>query len=177
MKLTDYIKVYDNVLSEDFCKSLINSFEDTASIAHDTEYLKFNQININTSPNQFCFLDDIFEISEQVSARYFKDCNIQYVPNYAYEHCKMKKYSEGGYFGPHIDSADTSSGNRFLVLLYYLNTVEIGGETEFVNDLSVSVKPVQGSVLVFPSNFLYPHRANIPSSNSKYIMSTYLRCN
>ena len=145
MKLTDYIKVYENVLTEDFCKSLIDSFELANSVSHNTECLKFDQTNMNTTPSQIQFLDNIFEISEQISSRYFKDCNIQYIPHYVYEHCKMKKYSSNGYFGSHIDSADYNSGNRFLVILYYLNTVEVGGETEFVGDIDMSVTPKQGS--------------------------------
>jgi hypothetical protein len=62
---------------------------------------------------------------------------------------------------------------RFLALLFYLNTVIEGGETEFMN-LNVVVPPKAGSVMVFPPFWMFPHAGRTPRSNDKYVLGTYL---
>ena len=55
--------------------------------------------------------------------------------------------------------------------MWYLNDVENGGETEFLN---VSIKPKAGTLVVFPPLWMFPHKGNAPISGSKYLLSTYL---
>ena len=52
--------------------------------------------------------------------------------------------------------------------MWYLNDVEIGGETDFIN---FKIKPTTGKLVIFPSTWTYPHCANIPISNDKYIIT------
>jgi len=175
MQLQDYIRVYDNVLNKEFCEDLIWIFGQAVNVQrHDLQNLSFDQVVMNHTHMFRPVMDRIFDTCESIKNRYLKDCSIDFVPTHAYEMCKMKKYTANvDHFDTHIDSADAQTGNRFLVILFYLNTVE-SGETEFTK-LNLKVPAVQGSVLVFPSNFLYPHRGNVPLQD-KYIFSTYLLC-
>ena len=50
----------------------------------------------------------------------------------------------------------------------YLNDVDVGGETEFP-DWNIAVKPEKGKVLLFPCNYLFKHKGNVPISNEKYV--------
>ena len=60
---------------------------------------------------------------------------------------------------------------RLLTFIWYLNDVDVGGETEFINGL---IKPAAGKLLLFPATFTYPHRYNVPISNDKYIISGWI---
>jgi hypothetical protein len=175
MQLQDYTRVYENVLTEEFCNNLIWQFGQAVNIRrHDSSNLSFDQLVMNHTHMFRPYMDQIFDVCESVKNRYLKDCDIEYVPTHAYELCKMKKYTANvDHFDTHIDSADAQTGHRFLVILFYLNTID-AGETEFTT-LGLKVPAVQGNVLVFPSNFLYPHKGNIPLQD-KYIFSTYLLC-
>ena len=87
----------------------------------------------------------------------------------------MKKYDADldDRFEQHIDVGDHDSARRFLVLFFYLNDVEEGGETTFPR-LDLKIKPKRGSVLIFPPMWMYPHAGEQPVSNDKYIVGTYL---
>jgi Rps23 Pro-64 3,4-dihydroxylase Tpa1-like proline 4-hydroxylase len=61
---------------------------------------------------------------------------------------------------------------RMITYLWYLNDVEEGGETEFW--CTFKVKPEAGKLILFPATWTYPHCANIPISNAKYIITGWL---
>jgi len=61
---------------------------------------------------------------------------------------------------------------RVITYLWYLNDVEEGGETELLG--SIKIKPEVGKLLLFPCSWTYPHCANIPISNEKYIITGWL---
>jgi hypothetical protein len=62
---------------------------------------------------------------------------------------------------------------RKLVTMLYLNTVEEGGETEFLY-LHRRIQPVQGRLLIFPAGFTHTHRGNPPLRGEKYILTSWL---
>ena len=62
---------------------------------------------------------------------------------------------------------------RIFVVMYYLNTVEKGGETEF-KYTDLSIKPVEGRGVIFPAGFPFMHRGNTPESSDKLILTSWL---
>jgi len=58
---------------------------------------------------------------------------------------------------------------RHFTYLWYLNTVEDGGETEFWG--THTVKPEAGKLILFPSCWTFPHRGKMPLSHDKYIIT------
>ena len=146
MQLDNYIRVYDDILTEEFCKNLIWQFGQAVNVhRHDSLNLSFDQVNMNHTQMFRPYMNQIFDTCEFIKHRYFEDCKIKYIPKYAYEVCKMKKYtSNKDHFDTHIDSADIATGHRFLVILFYLNTVE-EGETEFT-ELGIKIPARQGLI-------------------------------
>jgi hypothetical protein len=87
---------------------------------------------------------------------------------------QIQRYKMGnGHYVEHIDANSPVSSGRVLSGVFYLNTVDEGGETWFPYQ-EVKVKPVQGSIVLFPANFAYPHKALVPMSGPKYIVATWL---
>tara|TARA_R100000742_G_C4269506_1_gene88006 strand:+ start:348 stop:1067 length:720 start_codon:yes stop_codon:yes gene_type:complete len=88
----------------------------------------------------------------------------------------MKKYHKGvqGYHYWHEDQGDSVPHvYRAFVVMFYLNDVEEGGETEFYNQ-KVKVKPEKGKVVIFPTAWTHLHRGNIPKSGDKYIANFWV---
>jgi len=71
----------------------------------------------------------------------------------------------------HHDFLISDNKMRCIAFLWYLNDVSDGGETEFID---FKVVPEAGKLILFPASWTYPHKANIPMSNCKYIMTGWL---
>lgn len=76
--------------------------------------------------------------------------------------------SEGNFFNEHSDNWNSESAARQISFIVYLNDVDKGGETIFTTHEKI-VLPKKGTILFFPSFFLYPHRACEPISGNKYV--------
>ena len=178
--MKNYISVFDDVLAEDFCKSLIDKFErnKTSWVRRDDSYKTFSEINFGQHP---MFAEDQEYILSRVQpyvARYTKLHNIKFFPEkIGFEQVRMKKYEIGGKdeFREHVDVGDHASARRFLVMFFYLNNVAEGGETAFIGiDHDIRVQPKTGRMLCFPPMWTHPHAGLPPITNSKYLAGTYL---
>ena len=76
------------------------------------------------------------------------------------EQYSIHKYEPGdAYHAVHSDYSPLGMlATRHLSFLLYLNSVEDGGETEFVQQ-GVLVRPVEGRLLIFPSGWTHAHRS------------------
>ncbi len=181
--LADYIRVYDEALTADFCARLIAGFEQASAlqkrngrgVREGLELSAWTELNIGAMADQ-AFLGFFLSHIETFLGRYNDDLKLSIpVPlRPATDNLTMKRYRPGGeeQFQPHFDSVDVVA-NRYMVFLWYLNTVEQGGETEFC-DLGIKVKPRTGRLLMFPPYWMYQHAGRPPISGDKYILSTYL---
>ena len=87
---------------------------------------------------------------------------------------KLQKYKPTqGYHAWHCDAGGIGNSRRMMVNTLYLNTVEKGGETEFLYQ-SMRVSPEQGTLVLFPTYWTHPHRGNPPLEGNKYIMNGWL---
>jgi len=86
---------------------------------------------------------------------------------------RIQIYKKGtGKISWHNDSGIiTSCSSRKISFIWYLNDIENGGETTFLNG---KIKPETGTLLLFPSTWTYVHRGEIPISSDKYIIIGWL---
>jgi Rps23 Pro-64 3,4-dihydroxylase Tpa1-like proline 4-hydroxylase len=82
------------------------------------------------------------------------------------ESIHLLKYEPGGHLPAHQDQGVSS---RVLSSVMYLNDNYEGGEIEFKQS-GVKIKPEAGSIIFFPSNFLYVHEVYPITSGSRYSM-------
>lgn len=88
-----------------------------------------------------------------------------------WEAMNLVKYGPGEHFQEHHDHG--YSYNCTVSLVGYLNDDYEGGELSFrLQDLMI--KPEAGDLFIFPSNFMYPHRAMPVKSGTKYSLVTML---
>jgi hypothetical protein len=76
----------------------------------------------------------------------------------------LLRYEEGGYLPPHQDAGISS---RALSAVIYLNDQYEGGEIRFPQS-GVTLKPEAGSIVFFPSNFIYVHEVAPIKSGVRY---------
>lgn len=182
-ELLNFIRTYDGALEPQLCDHLVEAFENwrqfqirNGKVAREgLSESSWTELDLTKrSDRQFkaALTDRIFEYK----AKYESDCGISPpLPDpAAFGRLMMKRYTPNhqDWFQPHYDSVGEHA-NRYLVFLWYLNDVDEGGETEFV-DLDCSIQAAKGRLLMFPPYWMWRHAGNPPVSNAKYIVSTYL---
>jgi hypothetical protein len=94
------------------------------------------------------------------------------------ENFMVQKYTkQKGRYVYHDDFRSDYENKKYRVItfLWYLNTVEEGGETEFWG--THTIKPEVGKLLLFPASWTFPHRGKMPISDDKYIITGWLYVN
>ena len=175
-----YIQVYDNVLPEEHCKTLIDKFESNKDqqVSTDLEnHRHFTEININQYPDWSNMVTGLYNALKPYIAKYKEDCKItktQWPEKYGFEQIRFKKYlpNDKDEFKSHVDVGDHASARRFLVFFLYLNN-NMEGATSF-EEYNVTVRPERGKLLMFPPTWTYLHAGHKPIHKSKYIIGSYL---
>ena len=87
---------------------------------------------------------------------------------------KIQYYKKNeGHFKWHFDALGPGAWDRQLAMIIYLNSVEDGGETCFHRQ-NLRVKPVAGNALFFPTFWTHMHCGEIPRSEDKYVISSFV---
>lgn len=185
----DAICVYRNALPDALCDDIVELFNAEQNQIHlDTStgvsyYGASSGMHLlspeSTDPNGVKTpLDlEVFErfnkiiVDYQNTFKWLNDC-----PEMVDSGYRVNKYvANKDSYREHIDGDPWSLGyqGRICGVVMYLNDVIEGGETYFPLQ-NVGIKPVKGTVAMFPANWTHPHEALPPVSNDKYIIATFL---
>lgn len=190
-KYENFVGVYDNYFSAEFCDSLVEYFEwclknNRTYSREEAERLKkddsacLNPMSITeinyAHPNLGTFISEFNTV-------FWDECYTEYRAKYSvlddydthtiYTYKVQKTEPTGGYHLWHCEDGSKTHNRRIGVYILYLNDVEEGGETEFIYQ-SQRVKAEKGRLLVFPPNYPWAHRGNPPISGNKYIMTGWI---
>jgi hypothetical protein len=184
----NFIGIYDNFFSEEFCDNLISYFEwcrannksfdrtelekykkDSSCILNPTNLheINFSYSNIQSFIGEF---NDVFW--NQCYKDYLQQYSVlsDYDQHTVFTYKVQRTDPSGGYHIWHAEDGSKEFSKRVGVYILYLNDVEDGGETEFLY-LSKRVKAKKGRLVIFPPNYPWAHRGNPPLSSSKYILT------
>lgn len=179
MKIEDYIVVFDEAMPQELCDLLIDAYDNSQDkIVRKTEIMDFEEVNILDSKDFEHLRSAVTKMMQRCQEAYAQKVQPTIWPdNLVYEAPRIKRYEPNqGIFDWHIDAYDSGSAKRLLVMFWYLNDVIDGGETVFdLKGGNLSVKPKAGRVLCFPPNFMFPHKGATPTSNAKYVISSYVQ--
>jgi hypothetical protein len=90
-----------------------------------------------------------------------------------------QKYAKGvgGYHHWHSEiyprAADCETLHRVLLFMFYLNTVEEGGETAFLHQ-DRAIRPKKGRMVIAPAGFTHTHKGHVPISGDKWILTSWV---
>ncbi len=127
----------------------------------------------STSSPQIQIIEDIYQMFYYRQLQVVKDYSFRYnIGELRYwEAMNLVKYGPDQHFQYHCDHG--YSYNCTVSLVAYLNDDYTGGELSFkLQDLMI--KPDAGDLYIFPSNFMYPHRAMPVIEGTKYSLVTML---
>ena len=190
-KLSDFIFIKDDVLSSEFCESVIKKFEDEGQSKpggtgrHNTFNPTVKQsYDLAVDPSKgwgdedsvFCeSLTKCYEI-------YYEKCVKSIPGNNYYGNLYDRGYNlqrtvPGGFYHWHNDfgvgdERPGKLGERLITFIWYLNDVNEGGYTEFLD--GTKVHPKQGRICFFPCTWMYGHRGVPPVNETKYICTGWL---
>lgn len=184
-KLENFIGIFKNAFTKEYCESVIKQYEDMVSSGHGKNRFEFENAPKIEKDDTQVFADDIDYIPLRKSTREFNEIfwgklypiyEREYAPlkdagihsNYSFKIQKTK--IGGGYHIWHFEAGNRQFSNRLLTWILYLNDVQEGGETEFLYQ-HMRVKPEQGTLVIWPAAFTHTHRGNPPLSNEKYIVT------
>ena len=167
-------------LSPEFCKSVINKFEQDPNI-HPGVTAGGHAVGVKQSTDLMISELPEWEVEDKVF------CNALSNGLYKYEQhmnngsvCKtdfssgfdigyqIQRTSPGGFYDWHHDA----SMSRFLTFIFYLNDVNHKGYTEFCD--GTRVQPKAGKLLIFPATHQYLHRGVPPKDELKYLMTGWI---
>ena len=195
--IKDFIGIFPNAVSKEYCEQVIDHFdwvqktrgygqgsiltrqqhEGVPTKEKDSHIYFFEQepdliVLENSIPLLQEYVVTTWKCYEKFKEKYgFLESLSLHQMSYS---VKLQKYKPSqGYHVWHCDTGNVLQGRRMIVSTLYLNTVERGGETEFLHQ-SMRVPPVQGTLALFPTYWTHPHRGNPPLEGNKYIMNSWL---
>jgi predicted 2-oxoglutarate/Fe(II)-dependent dioxygenase YbiX len=171
-ELKDYIKVYRNWLDKSFCVKIRKEIDKIKWKKHryydnkNKNYVsqseeKELEISWEDTKNKKILMDKVWKCIHQYVLVDFKS---DYFNGWSgFTNIRFNRYRENKLMANHCDHIkDAFDGERkgipILSIVGLLNDDFKGGEFVMFNDDIIKLK--QGDILIFPSNFLYPHRVN-----------------
>jgi hypothetical protein len=183
--LKEYIKVFDGVISNDICDLILNEYADSnewyhtlTGSGHDPSARNCSVIGISHSESiskneeKRKYIDEqLFNcVSDSIKLyeKEFPNINLEIKEDSGYE---LLKYTEGQFYVEHTDSFKEMP--RALTWILSLNDDYDGGEISFFSrELTYKLK--KGSIIMFPSNFMYPHEIREITNGTRYSIITWI---
>ena len=186
ISFSSFIKVYDNTLTEEFCKSVCQKLDrdprkKLGVFGRDRE----TDVNFKSSLDLYISSlpewkdeDNIFYTTiSQFLKKYKEDIQTFTGGDFSYgdrdDHYsdtgyQVKVYQPNGHYDWHSDyQVDAYAGVRTLTYIWYLNDDFDEGETEFCTGEKIT--PKTGRLLMFPASWMYVHKGCIVRNKNKYI--------
>ena len=180
--MTDFIKVYENIASDDYCDRMIqmhNELSAQGSASRGEDNIRGLQGRKDYSwyfdreeiPKKVGLVAETNAILDNALKLYINE-----FPSFGMQACHsftvkvQKTPPKGGFHVWHCEHAvENGSAFRTLVWTVYLNDIPEGeGETEFL-EFGRKITPKKGSVCIFPASWTHTHRGNTVYTCDKYI--------
>jgi len=179
MNVSDYIGYYEDIVPDILCKQLMwysFDFKPSAFANHykkmdterNSERVRMDDVWIGKN-NQF--YKPISECFDKVISKY----QFPYLTIERKTHFRLHRYTGTGYMSEHTDNIHHSHGQQFgfphCSSLLFLNDDYMGGEFLVANK---KFKTKKGSAIIFPSNFMYPHKVKEITKGVRWSIITWL---
>ena len=182
LDLTHYIKVY-NLLSKELCETAILEMENTAKFQQHTfsfygagdkgeQRTRSGDKELSMSFDSIPSTPLIMDVFWNAVKSYVTELNFPwYVTWEGFTQVRFNRYEKSKLMALHCDHIkDLFDGNRkgipIISIVGVLNDNYTGGDFIMFDDHKIELK--QGDVLLFPSNFLYPHLVKEVTEGCRY---------
>lgn len=174
--LRSYVRVYDK-LSSGLCKKIVSDLDEAGWNKHSyhnptTGASKSYETDLSVTYDGVLLRDEVMSAIWQSLQSYMNDIRFDWFNTWnGFSPVRFNRYEVGQEMLRHCDHIhsmfDTAhSGIPTLTVLGGLNDDYEGGDLIFWGDEKIELPA--GSVMVFPSNFLYPHEVKPVLSGVRY---------
>ena len=174
--MDSFIRAYDDVLDEEVLQRIIKRFEEIteqSSWSGEEQFktsLKRKDQSIMIEDHAADLAGELHRAIQPYLEDYLKlfsggkELQLQ-----GYNVKMQRTEPSGGYHVWHCEQGGRPGGMaRVLVWSLYMNDIENGGETEFLNQ-AMRVQPKAGRLAIWPAAWPWQHRGNPPLDGVKYI--------
>jgi hypothetical protein len=183
--MKDLIYEKEEFITEELCEKIISLFnENTAEIKKDTyvdtlvlknNILKCSNIwkNINTFiyKNLIENLSMYYEKIDELDDSYFLNLVHTKLSNNGFT---ILKYKKNGISNNKYEDDYFTDGKRYRILKFiiFLNDDYEDGDVAFINNFKI--KPIKKKIVIYPVDWVYATKQNIPINNDKYILCGWI---
>ena len=178
--LNDYVKVYENHIPADLCKSAcenlakINWQEHTFYQPREDKHISYENellISYDDIPEKAEINKQVWYAIERYILKDFASFGDWFGGWNGYSNIRFNRYDETTQMEIHCDHIHSLfdgqlKGVPVLTVLGALNNDYEGGELMMFGDQKIHLPA--GAVIVFPSNFMYPHEVKPVKSGIRY---------
>lgn len=175
--LGDFIQVREGSLSSDFCRAVIEKFNNDENVEPDQtiggniESIQKRDCVSVTNSKEWQEEDLVFFTALQKGLESYNVPSLYNSAGKYQDHgYQIVHQNSDGYYHWHHDADWEGNWSRTITFLWYLNTLE-DGYTEFFN--GHKVYPEEGKLLMFPANNIFCHRSTKTETN-KYICTGWI---
>ena len=177
--LRDYIKVYNDILDEEFLTKLLEKIEQETFETIDSDGLRFDQASLTDTDWKISFegedvspIEAFSSLIYNASVSYFEEIKTPLLPELeGFEGVKIRKFKQGYAHKLHLDVNDHKSAKRFLTVLIFLGRGKVN--VAFPN-LKATIQLSGNSVLLFPPTWMFPYEVTGVSQENSYVVSSHL---
>ena len=187
MLLKKYISVYDNFLNKNqldkflrfsktrnfipgtvgFKGATNKNIRDVKLLSLSPQNKSYSEVHwANVLKSLFLYFFNDFAIKQNLVEDYGRITNIT--------QCDVLKYGVSNHYKFHVD--DAKGFNRFLSAIVFVNDDYDGGELVFKSKFDNTEEEVEkkaGSIVIWPSNFLFPHAVKPVTKGERYTIVSW----
>jgi predicted 2-oxoglutarate/Fe(II)-dependent dioxygenase YbiX len=171
----------DNIIDKDFIKKIIpfinhkakNYLSVTGGLHKNIRNVKGYHLHAETPTNNFYWNYIKKEIERLYS---FYKIKFPQMESSIINQIDLLRYTVGGKYNVHTDHGTDSP--RHLSIIMNLNNEYEGGDLVFTDQKEKEIKRLKldkGSIVFFPSNFMYPHSIQPIIKGKRYIIVSWLQ--
>ena len=179
MDIEKYVMEYSNMVSKDLSDKVMNANLDFQTSTYSNKTGKIDNSDERVNMDEF-WIRNTHELYEPLKKCFVNSINMYMTdhPYFSVQHLtdfRINRYSEGGFMSKHYDSIHHSHGQHYgyphATVLLYLNDDYEGGKFMVATK---KIKPKARSAVVFPSNFMYPHQADVVTKGTRWSIVSWL---
>lgn len=175
-KINDYI-LKKNIISEDICEHIIKNISESNYWQMHEWYNPIDKYHTQSHNKELKVLENdetqelIKPYIHDILKFYHKHVNAYDSLCHQFSSIRFNKYEPGTLMKKHFDHIYSlfDGGNQGVPVLSIVGTLNqsySGGKFIFFDDYEIKMKT--GDILVFPSNFMYPHKVTEINSGERY---------
>tara|TARA_B100000282_G_scaffold151712_1_gene109250 strand:- start:29 stop:655 length:627 start_codon:yes stop_codon:yes gene_type:complete len=187
MDVKNFIGVYDNALSKDECKYIIDFFNSSKLCENYNEFVcrkngstggRIDKNIKDSTDIAMTFNHSDHKVNQIImkslasnTRKYVKSNDeLKLISSWGIlDSYNIQKYEPNqGYYGLHCENYNMDTNKRVMVWMFYLNSVTDDGGTYFSN-YDLTLNAVEGRLVIWPAYWTHFHKGVVSASQEKYI--------